>query len=169
MRFSVPPRLLRLGVSALTFGFLGISASAASPGSVDFGRDVLPILSDKCFHCHGPDPKTRKGNLRLDTQDGAFRKDDPIIVPGKRDESELIRRILSEDAEETMPPPDSNRSLSKAQIETLSKWVEQGAKWGKHWAFVPPSREVPPAKPGDSWSRNEVDRFVLDRLDREGL
>lgn len=181
MRPSAPPRprrrnrpaILRwsyLGVAAVMIGFLGTSAaSAALPGSVDFGRDVLPILSDKCFHCHGPDPKTRKANLRLDTREGAFRKDDPVIVPGKKDESELILRILSEDAEETMPPPDSNRSLSKAQVETLTKWVEQGAKWGKHWAFVPPTRGTPPAKPGDTWSRNEIDRFVLDRLDREGV
>jgi len=137
--------------------------------SVDFGREVLPILSDKCFHCHGPDPKARKANLRLDVQEGAFRKEDPIIVPGKSDESELVLRVLSTDADEQMPPPTSNRSLTPEQISTLKRWVDQGAKWGKHWAFVPPAHHTPPKTKHESWPRNPIDRFVLARLETEGL
>ncbi|WP_422928891.1 DUF1553 domain-containing protein [Singulisphaera sp. PoT] len=164
--------MLGLIVACLALGFEAQTSTAKGDDAVNFGRDVLPILSDKCFHCHGPDPKARKAKLRLDTQEGAFRTEDPIIVPGKSDESELVLRVLSEDAEEKMPPPDSNRSLTKEQMATLKKWVDQGAKWGKHWAFETPSNPVPPVakKPElQGWSRNPIDQFVLAKLEREEL
>jgi mono/diheme cytochrome c family protein len=145
---------------------------AAVPGlaaaDVDFARDVLPILSDNCFHCHGPDAGQRKAGLRLDTKDGAFRKKAgrTIVVPGDSADSELVRRVSSTDADEVMPPPDSNRKLTPQQVETLRKWVDEGAKWGQHWAFVPLPKEIPNPKPRIP---NPIDGFILARLEKEGL
>ena len=144
-------------------------ASAAVADPVDFGRDILPILSDKCYQCHGPDPGTRKADLRLDVKEEALRAEAPVIVPGKSDESELIFRITSEDESEVMPPPDSNRKLSPAEIEMLRRWVDQGAEWGTHWAFDSPSRPAVPRPASGGRARNGIDRFILARLDREGL
>jgi mono/diheme cytochrome c family protein len=144
-------------------------ASRLNAADVDFARDVRPILSDNCFHCHGPDPNTRKAGLRLDTKEGAFRqkKGRSMIVPGKSGESEVVRRTASDDPSEVMPPPDSNRKLTPKQIETLKAWVDQGAKWGQHWAFVPPKRgEVPSTK---HQITNPIDAFVFARLEKEGL
>src|SRR5205823_13122913 len=132
-------------------------------------RDVLPILSDHCFQCHGPDAKARKADLRLDTAYGALRKQDPVIVPGKSGESELARRITSADETERMPPPKFNRPLSAEQVRTLTRWIDQGAAWGKHWAFEPPARPpLPPARDAN-WPRNPIDRYILARLEQEGL
>jgi hypothetical protein len=141
--------------------FLPATASAA----VDFNRDVLPILSDKCFLCHGPDAKTRKAELRLDRKEDALRE----VVPGKSAESELILRIASDNPEERMPPPKSGRSLTPAQVETMRRWVDEGAVWAKHWSFEPPRRPVPLATHDPDWARNPIDSFVLTRLEREGL
>ncbi|HEX8911086.1 MAG TPA: DUF1553 domain-containing protein [Humisphaera sp.] len=138
---------------------------------VNFSRDVLPILSDNCFHCHGPDASHRKAKLRLDTKDGAFRVKDgvAVVAAGKPDESELVKRVLSNDPDEMMPPNDGVRKLTAAQKETLKRWVAQGAPWGEHWAFTPVARPaVPPTQPG-GWARNAVDAFVLERLRKEGL
>jgi Protein of unknown function (DUF1553)/Protein of unknown function (DUF1549)/Concanavalin A-like lectin/glucanases superfamily/Planctomycete cytochrome C len=146
-----------------------ISARAGSPESADFGRDVLPILSDKCFPCHGPDARTRKADLRLDIEEGLLRKVDPVIVPGRPDESELIIRITSHDEIEQMPPRSSKLKLEPAQVELLKRWVGQGARWGGHWAFVPPRRPEPPRVARDKWPINPIDRFILARLEHEGL
>jgi hypothetical protein len=136
-----------------------------------FNRDVLPILVDKCFHCHGPDSARRKADLRLDREEDAKRKRDggTAIVPGKPDESELARRIRSKDAEERMPPKGSGRELSVAQIETLRRWVAEGAKWEKHWAFIVPSRPDPSPVNDANWPRTAIDRFILARLEKEGI
>jgi hypothetical protein len=142
---------------------------ADSPPKIDFGRDVLPILSDKCFNCHGPDANARKADLRLDVVEGALRTKDPVIVPGKSDESELVRRILSDDDNEKMPPPKSDRKLSAQQVEVLKRWVDEGAKWGVHWSFVPLGYPEPPGVKNANWPRNVIDRFVLARLEREQL
>src|SRR4029453_4649717 len=101
--------------------------------------DVLPILSDNCFACHGPDEKARKAKWRLDVK-----TDTAAIVPGKSADSELIRRVLSADAAEVMPPPKTNKKLTAAQIATLKKWVDDGATWGTHWSFVKPIRPETP-------------------------
>ena len=146
-----------------------IPASAETP--VDFSRDILPILSDKCYHCHGPDEQARKAELRFDTKAGAFRVLDgaAVIVPGKSAASELVARITSTDPEEVMPPKTANRDLSPQQIELLKRWIDQGAKWGTHWAFQPPHRpELPAVKQAD-WARNGIDRFVLAKLEQQGL
>src|SRR3954469_4982654 len=149
-----------------------LEASAATPSPVvSYDRDILPILSDNCYQCHGPDEKARKAKLRLDTKEGAFRvKDDvAVIVPGKPVESELVRRITSKDPDEVMPSPKSNRKLTPQQIDLLKRWIEQGAKWGVHWSFVPPVRPELPKTQLQGWSHNGIDPFVLARLETEGL
>ena len=119
-----------------------LAARSAFAQSVDYARDVLPILSAKCYACHGPDEEARQKELRLDMKDGAFRVEDgvAVIVPGKPADSEMIRRITSSDPEEVMPPVDDIRKLTKSDIDALRRWVEQGAKWGEHWAFVAPQQ-----------------------------
>ncbi len=133
--------------------------------SVLFNRDVRPILSDNCFECHGPDSAKRKADLRLDT--GA--PGQAIITAGKTSGSELFKRITHADPEERMPPVDSGRVLAPGDIETLRTWILQGAKWAKHWAFIPPSQPaIPPAK-NSTWPSGGIDRFVLAKLQRAGL
>ena len=139
--------------------------AAAEPPN--FSRDILPILSDNCFACHGPDAKAREAELRLDQQEGALRTEKPIILPGKSGESELMKRILSTDPEAVMPPPKSGRKLTAPQKELLKAWIDSGAKWGKHWAFEPIRRPVVPEL--KSQIRNPIDAFVRARLEREGL
>ncbi len=148
----------------------GIGCGRAG-GAIDFTRDIRPILSDNCYKCHGPDEKARKAKLRLDTKEGAFRvKDEKIvIIPGQSAQSELVRRITSTDADEVMPPPESNRKLSAEQIALLKRWVDQGAKWGVHWSLVPPTRPTPPKVNDMRWPRNAIDRFVLASLEKDGI
>jgi hypothetical protein len=135
--------------------------------AVDFARDVLPILSENCFACHGPDEKARKGDLRLDTKDDALRTVAPVVVPGKSGESELVRRLTTDDPREVMPPPKAKKTLTPQQVATLKRWIDEGAAWGKHWAFDPPRRgNVPSTKYQIS---NPIDAFVFARLEKEGL
>ncbi|MBS0263732.1 MAG: PSD1 domain-containing protein [Planctomycetes bacterium] len=153
---------------------LGLHTAAAADqpaekGSVDFSRDILPILSDYCFTCHGPDQNQRKADLRLDTQEGALRTENPVIVPGKSSDSELILRIVSTDPGEVMPPPKSNRKLSARQIELLKQWIDSGAVWGRHWAYEAPRRPLLPEVKRSDWAQNPIDRFILARLERERL
>src|SRR5262245_33679329 len=148
----------------LTLGTLLALAPAAD--KVDYNFHVRPILSDRCFACHGPDPRTRKAKLRLDTPEGARR----VIVPGKPAESELVGRITARDPGHRMPPARSKLSLTKEEIALLKRWIAQGAEYKPHWAFLPLPRRVPvPAVSNPSWPRTPLDDFVLARLDREGL
>jgi hypothetical protein len=144
---------------------------AFAAGTVEFNRDVRPILSDKCFHCHGPDAATRKIPLRLDSESAA--KADlggrRAIAEGRPEASELVRRITASGKPFQMPPAYSGLKLTAAEIETLRAWIAQGAKWQRHWSFLAPVRpELPPVKRAE-WARNPVDRFVLERLESEGL
>ncbi len=151
------------------FIFIGsLAARAAELVPVKFSRDVLPILSDRCFYCHGPDEKKRKGGRRLDTLEGAMAPNDGVraIVPGNLGASELIARILHADPEELMPPPKARKGLTAAQIETLKRWVTEGAKWGTHWAFEKLERPEVPKLDG---ATNPIDAFVRARLRRECL
>ncbi|MFT5469186.1 MAG: hypothetical protein ACI8UO_004301 [Verrucomicrobiales bacterium] len=146
----------RLTAIALTF----LPAIAFSE-EVDFSREVLPILSDACFQCHGPDPKQRKADLRLDLESGA--KAD-VIKPGSSAESELFKRLTAHDPDDQMPPPKLDRALSDAQIETIRRWIDEGAPWGQHWAFNRIERpEV------DFGGRNPIDFFIETRLKTEGI
>ena len=143
------------------------SASPLAATPIDFGRDVRPILSENCYHCHGQDAEARKGKLRLDTRDG--QKKEGIIVAGKPDESELIIRIFSKDDDERMPPSDSHRTLTEAQKQTLRRWVAEGGVFGEHWAFGAPRAAEVPAVKNATWARNSIDRFILARLERDEL
>src|SRR5687767_14287628 len=127
---------------------------AALPAKVDYNRDVRPILSDNCFACHGPDKNTRKADLRLDTKEGAFAAlkggGGHVVVPGKADASELHRRIVTDDEDDLMPPAKFNKTLTERQKAILKKWIDQGAEWKGHWAYLPVQRPPVPAvdKPG---------------------
>ena len=150
----------------------GVCASAAGKGTVDFDRDIRPILSDKCFACHGPDDKERKARLRLDRKEDAFKPLQSggfVIVPGRPEKSELITRLTSKDEDEVMPPPKSGKKLTPAQIDLLRRWVAEGAKWQGHWSFVKPERPPLPAVKSKTWPRNEIDYFILARQEKEGL
>ena len=144
-------------------------ASAAPP--VEFNRDIRPILSDACFHCHGPDNARRKADLRLDTEAGAFAalSDTKVITPGHLDKSELYQRLIAPEARRLMPPAKSGRKLTAEQIDLVKRWIEQGAKWQAHWSFIPPARPAVPAVKAGAWPRNPIDAFILARLEKEGL
>lgn len=144
---------------------------AVSAADVDFNRDVRPILSDKCFHCHGPDESTREADLRLDLESSVRGTADSVVVvePGDVDNSELIRRILSHDESEVMPPVEANKPLSAKEIQILRQWVTDGASWSRHWAFVGPVRHDPPAVASAKWPSGWIDQFVLSRLEQQML
>src|SRR5262249_34660225 len=121
-------------------------ADSPSAARVEFNRDIRPILSDTCFACHGPDKAKRKADLRLDREDDAFadRGGYGLFVPGKLDLSALYKRITATDPAEHMPPAKSGRQLTPQQVELIRRWIEQGARWQKHWAYLPPRREPLP-------------------------
>jgi hypothetical protein len=149
-------------------------AAGARPGDdarIDFNRDVRPILANNCLLCHGPDAKERKADLRLDVREAALsvREGRAAIVPGAPDRSELVRRITTTDADDAMPPAKTGKRLTAAQAATLKRWIEQGAPYARHWSFVRPERPALPRVRDAAWCRNEVDRFVLARLEKEGL
>ncbi|MFT6809896.1 MAG: hypothetical protein ACJA01_003138 [Saprospiraceae bacterium] len=148
-------------------------ANLTVPDKVDFNFHVKPILSDKCFACHGPDMANQKGDLRLDTKKGAFETELKSgrhpIAPGDLQNSEVYSRITQDDPDEIMPPPESNLTLSEHEIKVLTKWIEQGAEYKPHWAFTPPS-EVPVPEIGEEeWPTNPIDNFVAQKLDIVGL
>ncbi|MBO0698692.1 MAG: DUF1549 domain-containing protein, partial [Zavarzinella sp.] len=149
---------------------LAVPAPAAAQ-PVDFNRDVRPILSNNCFACHGPDAKARKADLRLDTQDGAMaaRDGSAPIVPGKPEASELVKRISADEPSELMPPAKTGKKLSKADIDILTRWVKDGGKYSRHWAYVPPVRPELPAVKDLGWVKNPIDRFILARIEKDGL
>ncbi len=138
---------------------------AAGQGEVSFNRDVRPILSDRCFGCHGPDAPARKIRLRLDSETAAR----SVITPGDVEKSELVRRITAESPAVRMPPAYSGLKLSDKEIQTLRSWVEQGAKWQRHWSFLPPVAGPLPSVSRTSWPRNAIDNFVLAKLENVGL
>ena len=157
-----------LGLFLFLITAAGTTTSTAE--NVNFSREILPILSDTCFTCHGPDAGSRKGGLRLDTREGACGESDsgaPAIVPGHSADSEMIRRLLSSDLDEKMPPPKANHQLSNDQISLLRRWIDEGAPWGRHWAFEPPQ---PPAVPTTSPENSHpIDAFIRHRLEKDHL
>lgn len=161
---------MQRGVSRIVV-LLAVSASAVFSQPVDFQRQVRPILSDKCFHCHGPDQSTRMVNLRLDTRQGVLekRRTGLVVAPGKPQASLLWQRVDASQPARRMPPVSSHKSLSAEQKEILRRWIEQGAPWQEHWAFAAPERPAPPPVKSASWPRSPVDRFVLARLESAGL
>ena len=141
---------------------------------VDFNFDVKPILSDKCYTCHGPDDKARKANLRLDNEDGFYKalEDNPnhfVIDKNNLVESEILKRISSKNSIYKMPPPESNLDLSDREKEILKKWVLQGGKWKKHWAYIKPELPIVPEVENINWTTNEIDYFILRKLESKGM
>ena len=177
-----------------TLIFLAATATALAAEVPHFSREVLPLLSENCLACHGQDEKQRKAGLRLDTREGAIAVKDGVaaIVPGKPKESELLTRIVSDDEDEVMPPPKSHKKrLSAEEVAMLTRWIEAGAPWGKHWAFERPEKVALPkasaqssvrssqSKPGAQsealgtghWAlgTNPIDAFIRARLEKEKL
>ncbi len=167
------PHLLAVSTfAAIAVGWAGGDRARPAEPVVRFGRDVRPLLSDRCFKCHGPDAATRQADLRLDLAETATaaREGTTAIVPGDAARSEMWRRITSDDPDVRMPPPDSGRrALSAEEREVLRAWIEEGAAYEPHWAFVAPRRPSVPEVRDTAWPRNDVDRFVLARLERAGL
>jgi mono/diheme cytochrome c family protein len=155
-------------VGRLLLLWAATASLAAADKPIDFGREILPVLSEHCFHCHGPDAGARKGELRLDTREGAFLKNKEgyaAVVAGNPDRSLLVERIFSHDQEEVMPPPKANRTLSEKNRALLKRWIQEGALWDTHWAFTPLKK---PSLPADS-TTHPVDALVRKRLQQEGL
>ncbi len=152
-------------------GIFLANTAAADSGKVDFNFQVRPLLSDRCFTCHGPDSRARKKDLRLDTREGLFKKIDDgqfVVKPGDTNKSELIRRIFATD-DDQMPPQSSQRTLAPAEKELLKRWVLQGAEYKPHWSFIPVAKVSPPKIPNQTWAKNPIDEFVLAKLDAEKL
>lgn len=139
----------------------------AESGRLEYNRDVRPILLDQCFSCHGADSASRQADLRLDQRDPAIEMS--AITPGDPDASEMIRRILSGDPEEQMPPPATKKTLTDEQKELLTRWIKEGAEYQDHWSLIPPTRPPVPAVRDQKWARNPIDTFILARLETVGL
>ncbi|HEY3739929.1 MAG TPA: DUF1549 domain-containing protein, partial [Bryobacteraceae bacterium] len=144
-----------------------LAAAAVSSAAVDFQKEVRPILSNACFQCHGFDKSSRMAGLRLDIKDGAFseRKNGHVIVPGDAAASLLWQRINNPDVAKRMPPAIAHKTLTPEQKATLKLWIDQGAPWKEHWAFIAPVRHEPPAVQQKDWVRNPIDNFILARLE----
>ncbi|MCC7388015.1 MAG: DUF1553 domain-containing protein [Phycisphaerales bacterium] len=168
---------IALAGAALTAGLsLALAPPPDAPApdarAIDFSRDIRPILSNNCYLCHGPDPSSRKADLRLDTPAGLHATLDnggTPVTPGDRDASELWRRITAADPDDHMPPPDSGKHLTPEQIDLLGRWIDAGAPWKDHWSFEPILRHPLPDVQDEAWCRSDLDRFVLARIESEGL
>ena len=160
------PRAIIGTLSAIVFCTIASAASAAPPV---FNRDIRPILSDKCFKCHGPDSAARKADLRLDQREAALKTG--AIVPGKPDESLLVERIFAKDPAERMPPENSGKSLTDSQRQLLKNWIAAGAEYQSHWSFIPVPKQIAVPAPADPshWVRNPIDIFVLQRFAQEKI
>ncbi len=151
---------------------LSAACAHADEAQVDFNLAIRPILSDKCFVCHGPNDEDRQAELRLDQKDSALGETlsgARPIIPGKPDESEIVRRITSDDADLVMPPPDTNKSLTAEEIEVIKRWIAEGAPWEDLWSLRAPKRPPIPSVNDEAWAQTPIDRFVLARLEQEGM
>jgi hypothetical protein len=144
-----------------------VGGAVARGADADFQFVIRPILARNCFACHGPDEGHREADLRLDVREAAV--EFGAITPGSPDDSELVRRISSDDPDERMPPADTGKRLSQEEIELIKKWVADGAPYSRHWSYEPPSRPPLPEVPDPAWIKNPIDNFVLSRLDAAGL
>ena len=161
-----------LAMALTCFAAAAAAAPAINPpAGIDFQQDVRPILSDSCFACHGPDANARQADLRLDTREGAFadRGGYRLIIPGNASESRLYQRMSHSEAVARMPPPSAERRPTPEQVETIRRWIDQGAEWSSHWAYEPPTRPAVPETAAPNRPSNEIDRFVSARLRQAGL
>lgn len=151
------------------------SRSAKLPETISYNFHIRPILSDKCFKCHGPDANKRKAHLRLDIADSAYAsltetKGAFAIIPGKPEESELYKRIISDDSSYMMPSPEAHLgTLTPYEITLFKKWIQQGARYETHWAFIPPQKKILPKVENTNWVKNEIDYFITNKLEEKGL
>ena len=145
---------------------LAAADSLVCAESVNFNQNIRPLLSDRCFPCHGPDKEHRKAKLRLDVEADAKAE---VIVAGNADQSEFFKRLIHPDAEERMPPEELGKPLSSSKIELIRRWIQEGASWSEHWAYVAPKRHPLPEVKDKEWPSNWIDRFVLGRLEEESL
>ena len=145
--------------------------AAPAPDAVDYNRQIRPLLSNHCFACHGPDEKVRQAGLRLDSTEGLFLDRDgyKIVTPGDPESSRLFQRISAKHEAARMPPPGFDRKLNQNQVDLIRRWISEGAEARDHWAFVKPRQAPLPQVKRNSWVRNPIDRFILARLEREGL
>lgn len=170
---SIGSDLVRLSLIAIVPWMSGTDlhpAAAAEP--LRFNRDIRPILSNHCYACHGPDSQARQGGLRLDRREQAIAAAESggvAIVPKDPQASQLVKRILSADPDVVMPPPATNKPLTSRQKELLQRWIEEGAEYEPHWSFLPLQRPALPVVKRSEWPRNEIDAFILSRLESEGL
>lgn len=159
--------------STLALALLSLTANAAvSAPTIGFNSDIRPILADACFHCHGPDPGTRKAGLRLDTEAGFFTAkegEQPTVIKGKPDASSLFQRLIATDEDDVMPPPESHKTLKPEQIAKVRAWIEQGAPWQPHWSLIAPKKAAQPEVKDKAWVKTPVDLFVLSKLEAAGL
>ncbi|MGP0066086.1 MAG: PSD1 and planctomycete cytochrome C domain-containing protein [Isosphaeraceae bacterium] len=162
------PRVTALLIAATAMVAADSDPASAGAPDVDFNRDIRPILSESCYQCHGPDHNKLKADLRLDTRAGLFRSADgsTVVTPGKPEESELLARIVAEDDETRMPPPKGGKPLTPVQVDRIRRWIEQGAIWKGHWAYLPPGR---PDVSGTPAAGDPIDRLLRARIDAEGL
>ncbi len=159
-------------LSGAIVGIANATVNLYAEEPLDFTRDIRPILSNKCFHCHGPDENKREGGLRFDTKEGPFAETDsgePAIVPGKPEQSELYRRLITKDDSEIMPPAETGSTLKADEIEKIRKWLLQGGQIEGHWSYQKLVRPKLPEVKNKKWIRNEIDHFILARLESEGL
>ncbi|MBP8256831.1 MAG: DUF1549 domain-containing protein, partial [Opitutaceae bacterium] len=165
------PFSAQLRAALLTLTLICLPAARSQGAPLQFNRDIRPILSENCFQCHGQDRAHREAKLRLDEFESATQDRDGFfaIVPGNPEQSEMIVRILSDDESERMPPEESNKHVSPAQVALLKRWISEGAAYERHWAFIAPQRPAVPSNPGVSWGRSPIDAFVLKRLRLEKL
>ncbi|MBY0504212.1 MAG: DUF1553 domain-containing protein [Bryobacteraceae bacterium] len=163
---------MRVCLLVVFFTGVAIAAPVSNPAKVSFQRQIRPLLSENCFHCHGPDAGTRMAGLRLDTREGAFaeRKPGPALVAGQPEASRLWLRVNETREARVMPPPASHRKLTAAQKQLLKDWITQGAPWEEHWSFVAPKRATPPAVVDPAkWVKNPIDQFILAKLQSANL
>ena len=162
------------GISVLNSSAMEVKEDASIPELISYNFDVKPILSDKCYKCHGPDPKAIQGDFRLDMSDNWYRaseenSDKQIIFPSQISKSELVDRIRSTRSSHQMPPPESNLILSEKEKQIIERWIEQGAEWETHWAYIPPVKSTPPKNDFVDWNSNEIDHFVGDKMNKKEM
>ena len=164
--------IARHTVPMALFLCFGTSGAAFSEEAISYNREIRHILSNNCFKCHGPDSRARKRRPQLDmreTATAAWTSGATPIVPGRPEESEVIRRISSSDPAYRMPPADERPALSRDEVATLTQWIKEGARYEPHWSYVAPERPEDPPVRLKEWPRNSIDSFVLARLEQEGL
>ncbi len=176
-----PPPFLLIPLAAALWTLAGCGPAVTTdpeilarlPEQVDYNHHIKPLLSDRCYTCHGPDDNARQAGLRLYTEDGAkkakLESGGRAIVPGSLRRSQVFQRIASDDPDVVMPPPESNLVLSDYEKALIARWIDQGARWKPHWAFIPPEKPDVPVVKNTVWARNALDDFVLARVEREGL